>query len=130
MPISSSMGRTSARRFSEAAPGLAAEIENALREMGEENLAHQVPDLLMLSPCGCGDAFCASFHTGVGRSIDRTVPVEGTEQAMVALDESNGKVIYVEVITEDFSKLRDEIRAAFGQPPQGGWSTRTFTRHE
>lgn len=114
------MGRTSARRFSEAVPQLAEEIENALREMGEENLAHQVPDLLMLSPCGCGDPFCASFHTGDGHEIDRTVPVEGTQQAMVVLDESDGKVVYVEVITGDFSLLRDEIRAVFGKPPEAG----------
>lgn len=44
-------------------PTLAAELRRLLEEQGESELAAQVPGLMILDRCRCGDDFCATIYT-------------------------------------------------------------------
>jgi hypothetical protein len=105
--------RSSPRRFGEALPDVAEGIAEDLRDSGRDELAQQVPDLPMVSLCGCHDSFCASFHTGAG-NVDRT---HAWGDSIVDVD-AEGKIVFVEILTIDYSELRDRVRAVFGKPPE------------
>lgn len=44
-------------------PEFASELRQLLIENGETALAEQVPGLMILDRCRCGDDFCATFYT-------------------------------------------------------------------
>lgn len=44
-------------------PAFATELRQLLTEYGEPELAAQVPGLMILDRCRCGDDFCATFDT-------------------------------------------------------------------
>ena len=89
-------------RLTEARPGFATRLEQALREQGEEDLAVQVPTLRLVRACVCGDEYCRSFWTGtpIKRWFrrGRNVVVEGLDEGLVALDAIDGRIVYVEVV--------------------------------
>lgn len=67
----------SAVALSDLAPRFARELQQGLRDIGDDDLAGQVPGLRISSMCGCGDGFCASFYTtdtpdGGGEQVTRT----------------------------------------------------------
>jgi hypothetical protein len=101
-------------RLVDLLPAFAAELDQALRAEGEDELADQIASLVIQSPCGCGDDFCSSFYTGSvpngawGPSLRHVTPVVTT--GMVVLDVVDDLVRYVEVL------YRDDIKAALAGP--------------
>lgn len=89
-------------------PAFAAELQRLLTEAGEPELAAQVPGLVILDRCRCGDDFCATFYTqpkpegryGPGHRNVALTPEEG----MLILDVVDDKIACVEVL------YRDEVR--------------------
>ena len=89
-------------------PEFAFELRQLLLQTGESQLAAQVPGLVILERCRCGDDFCATFYTqpkpqgsyGPGHRNVALTPKEG----MLILDVVSDKIACVEVL------YRDEIR--------------------
>lgn len=94
--------------LSDMLPAFAAELQRLLTDAGEPELAAQVPGLVILDRCRCGDAFCATFYTlpkpegryGPGH---RNVPLT-PEEGMLILDIVGEEIACVEVLD------RDEVR--------------------
>jgi len=94
--------------LTEILPAFAAELEHLLEKEGEAELAAQVPRLVIVDRCRCGDDFCASFYTeakpegayGPGHRCFEVEPTEG----MLILDIVAEKIVHVEVL------YRNEIR--------------------
>ena len=95
--------------LSDALPPLATELSVLLKDAGREDLAAQMHSLKIKSPCGCGDHFCASFHTSGGQSaysIDLN-PREGT--IIVDVDDHE-RIIFVEVLFRpEYKEMLDAI---------------------
>jgi len=97
--------------FTAAFPALAAELRQLLEEQGEPVLAAQVPGLMILDRCRCGDDFCATFYTqpkpeggfGHGHRNVRLMPEEG----MLILDVVAGEIACVEVL--DRKEVRETL---------------------
>jgi hypothetical protein len=53
----------SAPNLADQWPVLARQMQSALRQEGEGQLAMQVQDLRVVVRCDCGDSFCQSFYT-------------------------------------------------------------------
>jgi hypothetical protein len=92
-------------------PELARALEAGLRAQGEEQLAEQVPALVVTEVCRCGQPYCGSFWTTrlpMKRWLmrGRQVAVAGDLAGQVALDVVRGEIAYVEVLHWD------EVRAA------------------
>jgi hypothetical protein len=105
-----------ASRVADILPQLAAELAAGLRGAGEDALAGQVASLRLVARSGCGDAFCASFHTappprgayGEGhRNVEVPVP-----KGVVILDVVQDRVVFVEVLDRGDVRalLRDAAR--------------------
>ncbi|HTZ76062.1 MAG TPA: hypothetical protein VMB47_19245 [Candidatus Aquilonibacter sp.] len=83
-------------------PAFAAELRQLLEAQGEQELAAQVPGLVILDRCRCGDDFCATFYAqpkpdssyGPGHRNVALTPEEG----MLILDVVGGEVACVEVL--------------------------------
>jgi hypothetical protein len=86
-------------------PEFAAELRQLLIEQGEPELATQVPGLVILDRCRCGDDFCATFYPqpkpegayGPGHRNVALTPEDG----MVILDVVVEKIACVEVLNRD-----------------------------
>jgi hypothetical protein len=92
-------------------PLLARTLEEALRAQGEEQLAEQVPGLVVTEVCRCDQPYCGSFWTTrlpMKRWLmrGRQVPVDGELPGQVTLDVVRGEIAYVEVLHWD------EVRVA------------------
>jgi hypothetical protein len=62
-------------------PEVYAELEALVEAVGDPSLADHLEGLTVTEPCGCGDAFCASFYTGTrprgawsAEGVHRTLP--------------------------------------------------------
>ena len=86
-------------------PAFSAELRQLLEEQGEPVLAAQVPGLMILDRCRCGDDFCATFYTqpkpeggfGHGHRNVRLMPEDG----MLILDVVAGEIACVEVLDRE-----------------------------
>ena len=86
-------------------PAFSAELRQLLEEKGESELAAQVPGLMILDRCRCGDDFCATFYTrpkpqgayGLGHRNVVLAPDAGT----IILDVVDGEIACVEVLDRD-----------------------------
>lgn len=92
----------------EVLPSVAHELEQLLKNEGEPELAAQVPELLIVEPCRCGDDFCASFYTqpkpkGAYPAGHRSVEVEPA-RGMIIVDVVADRITHVEIL------YRDDIR--------------------
>jgi hypothetical protein len=93
---------------SDVFPEFATELQHLLTEQGEHKLAAQVPGLVILDRCRCGDDFCATFYTqpkpkGIYGPGHRNVALT-PEEGMLILDVVGGEIASVEVL------YRDEVR--------------------
>ena len=100
--------------LAKAVPELAEEVERELRAAGYEELAAQTASLRMVKSCGCGDDFCATFHTSplAGRPSGKKrfgIPLPDHHMIVHVLE---GAIVEVEVFYRD--DLRPKIRAVFG----------------
>jgi hypothetical protein len=95
-------------------PEFAGELRQLLYEHGERELAGQVPELIILDRCRCGDDFCATFYTqprpqgGFGpshRNVALTI-----EGGMLIVDVVEETIACVEVLYRD--ALRQKLQAA------------------
>ena len=91
--------------LSDTLPELALELERLLAKAGKPELAAQIPGLVILDRCRCGDDFCASFYTqpkpegryGPGHDCMDLDADEG----MVLLDVVAGTIVHVEILNRD-----------------------------
>jgi|SRR5690242_5961860 len=98
----------------EVLPSFAAELEQLLENEGEGELAAQVPGLMIVDRCRCGDDFCASFYTqpkpkgayGPGHRCLELEPAEG----MLILDLLADRIAHVEVLNRN--EIREKLLAA------------------
>ena len=90
---------------SEVLPGLAAELERSLAELGRPDLAGQIRSLRVRAPCPCDVEGCGSFSTGLPMKRwfrrGKLVPVGD-----VVLNTIDGEIVFVEVLG------RPEVTAA------------------
>ena len=96
--------------LSVALPTFYAELERLLKQAKEPELTAQLPGLVVVDRCRCGDDFCASFYTqpkpkGAYGPDLRTLELE-PDQGMIILDILNGKIAHVDVL------YRVDIRTA------------------
>jgi hypothetical protein len=101
-------GNETPKPLVDAFPLLSEELQKLLVQKGESELAAQVPGLVILERCRCGDDFCATFYaqpkpSGAYGPGHRNVSLE-PEQGMLILDVVDDKIACVEVL------YRDEIR--------------------
>lgn len=95
---------TAAVLLSDVAPEFARELESALRDSGDDDLADQVSALRVIDTSGCGDYFCASFYTdrlpedawGAGHEHENVVP--DVRRGMVILDVVDRVIRFVEAL--------------------------------
>lgn len=95
-------------------PAFATELRQLLIEKGEQELAAQVQELMILDRCRCGDDFCTTFYTrprpqggfGPGHRNVALTPDEG----MLILDVVLETIACVEVLDRD--ELRQKLQAA------------------
>lgn len=86
-------------------PALSTELQQLLTEKGESELAAQVPKLMILDRCRCGDNFCATFYTqpkpessfGPGHRNVALTPDKG----MLILDVVEEAIACIEVLYRD-----------------------------
>jgi hypothetical protein len=96
-------------------PSLSQEMQRLLIELGETDLAAQVPQLCIVERCRCGDDFCATFYVqpkptdgyGPGHRNVALTPKTG----MLILDVVNEKITCVEVLYRD--EIREKLLASF-----------------
>jgi hypothetical protein len=94
-------------------PEFAAELQQLLIEKGERELAAQVPGLVILDRCRCGDDFCATFYTqpkpaGAYGPSHRNVTLT-PDEGMLILDVVAGEIACVEVL--DRKDVREKLDA-------------------
>ena len=97
--------------LTEILPAFAVELEHLLRKEGEVDLAAQVPELVIVDRCRCGDDFCASFYTeakpkrayGPGHRCCELEPSEG----MLILDIVAERIVHIEVLNR--SEVRERL---------------------
>jgi hypothetical protein len=86
-------------------PELALELEQLLAKAGKPELAAQIPGLVIVDRCRCGDNFCSSFYTQPkpeGRwGPDHDCLDLDAEEGMVVLDVVAGTIAQVEVLNRD-----------------------------
>ena len=100
--------------FTDAFPAFATELRRLLEEQGELNLGAQVPNLLILDRCRCGDDICGTFYTkpkpiggfGPGHRNVRLMP----EYGMLILDVVAEEIACVEVL--DRNEVRRQLDEA------------------
>lgn len=101
--------------LSEALPQFALELQQLLKQQGQTELAVQVPQLMIVDRCRCGDGFCASFYTqpkpkgalGPGHRCLELEPAKG----MLILDLVADRIAHIEILYRD--DIRKELLAAF-----------------
>jgi|SRR5208337_810647 len=95
-------------RLADILPEFAIELKTLLEASNHRELAEQVPGLVILDRCRCGDSFCASFYTqpkpdGAYVGDHNTIDLDAKE-GVILLDAVNAQIAHVEVL------YRDEIR--------------------
>jgi len=89
-------------------PELALELERLLARAGQPELAAQIPGLVILDRCRCGDDFCSSFYTQPkleGRYGPGHVCMDlDADEGMVLLDVITGKIVHVEILNRATSE--------------------------
>jgi hypothetical protein len=88
-------------------PGLAAELERSLGELGRPDLAEQVPALRIRAVCPCEVEGCGSFYTALPmkRWFRRGKEVPVGELVVNTID---GDIVFVEVLGRP--DVRDALR--------------------
>jgi hypothetical protein len=99
---------TKPRLVSEVLPDLAKELETLLLNVGEANLAAQIPSLRIVDRCRCGDDFCATFYV-LPRPKEGYVDLD-SEKGMLILDIVAEQIAAIEVL------YRDEVRKVIDDP--------------
>jgi hypothetical protein len=88
-------------------PGLAAELERSLGELGRPNLAEQVPSLRIRAVCPCEVEGCGSFSTALPMKRwfrrGKQVPVGD-----LVVDTIDGEIVFIEVLGRP--DIRDALR--------------------
>ena len=88
-------------------PGLAAQLERSLGELGRPDLAEQVPSLRIRAVCPCEVEGCGSFSTALPMKRwfrrGKQVPVGD-----LVVDTIDGEIVFVEVLG------RPDVRDALG----------------
>ncbi len=89
----------------DALPGLAAEVESSLTELGRPDLAGQLSELRVAAVCPCEVEGCGSFYTArpIRRWFRRGRQIDLGD---VVVDTIDGEIVFVEVLG------RPEVRAA------------------
>lgn len=95
--------------MAEALPGLYREALTFLTSAGEDGLVEQLPHLLVVGRCRCGDPFCATFYTKspvryASPSQAEYIDID-SEGGMILIHITDGRIVEFEVIG------RDEIKA-------------------
>ena len=95
-------------RLQEVLPDLAHELTALLQDMAEPDLVRQIPQLLLVDRCCCGDDFCATFYTapkpnGAYGPTHETISLNPSTGEMI-LDLVDRNIVCVEIL------FRDEIR--------------------
>ena len=83
-----------AKRFREALPDLAAEVEALLRQEGKSTLADQVDVVELVDRCRCGDWFCATAYT-----VEKPQGAWGLGHESIALPSDHGELV-VDVVND------------------------------
>jgi hypothetical protein len=95
------------RLVRDLAPGLAAELEQGLRDLRRPDLADQIPSLRVRTVCPCEVEGCGSFYTALPmkRWFRR-----GTQLAVgdLVVDAIDGEIVFVEVLGRP--DVRDGLR--------------------
>ena len=88
-------------------PGLAAELERSLGELGRPELARQVPSLRIWAACPCEVEGCGSFYTALPmkRWFRRGKQVPVGDLVVNTID---GEIVFVEVLGRP--DVRDALR--------------------
>jgi len=95
----------------EALPKFAEELRALLAASEKPDLADQVEDLELLSRCGCGDSFCATFNTSRGE-CRRTLDLDSSEGMVIVDLDAADRILSVEVLyREDVERA---LSAALG----------------
>jgi hypothetical protein len=102
-------------RLAETLPDFALELQQLLVKACEPELAAQIPGLVILDRCRCGDDFCSSFYTKP-KPEGRYGPNHDcmdldADEGMVLLDVVAGKIAHVEVLNRD--DVRRKLIAEF-----------------
>jgi hypothetical protein len=88
-------------------PGLAAQLERSLGELGRPDLAEQVPSLRIRAVCPCEVEGCGSFSTALPMKRwfrrGKQVPVGD-----LVVDTIDGEIVFVEVLGRP--DVRDALR--------------------
>ena len=93
-------------------PAFSEELDAALRNAGEPDLAEQIEGLELIDRCACGDSFCATFYTaerpeGAWQGDHRNLLL-GPERGMLIVDVVDGRIACVEVLDRpDFKAVLD-----------------------
>ena len=95
-------------------PAFSDELAMALREADEAALAARVPYLELVRRCGCGDSFCASFHTakrpqGAAEGAHRNLVLQ-PKTGMLIVDVVDERIVFVEVLDRpEFKTALDRV---------------------
>ena len=88
-------------------PGLAADLESSLGELGRPDLAEQVPSLRIRTVCSCEVEGCGSFSTALPMKRwfrrGKQVPVGD-----LVVDTIDGEIVFIEVLGRP--DIRDALR--------------------
>jgi hypothetical protein len=98
----------------DVAPELVVELQRLLLSEGEAALADQIPGLILVERCRCGEDFCATFYTelrprgsfDLGHQTIALSPDEGT----LNIDVVETRIVQIEVLYRD--ELRKKIHSA------------------
>lgn len=101
--------------LAETLPDFALELQQLLAKASEPELAAQIPGLVILDRCRCGDDFCSSFYTQPepeeSYGPDHRCMDLDADEGMVLLDVVAGTIAHVEVLNRD--DVRRKLMAQF-----------------
>jgi hypothetical protein len=87
-------------RLTDGFPALASELEMALRAIGEQSLADQIPTIEVCGRCECGQRNCGTFYTKPtaeweGQRLRQVIP---QVNRLIALDVCGNDIVCVEFL--------------------------------
>jgi hypothetical protein len=97
-------------RLIDALPELAEELIALLKGEGEDDLAAQIPELLLVDRCRCGDYFCSTVYTALppkgayGPGHDSMLL--DAEQGWIVIDTMDRKIVEIEILDRDDVRKR------------------------
>jgi hypothetical protein len=111
--VNNSNGSAEKRQpLAEVLPEFAAELRQLLEEKGESELAAQVPGLLILDRCRCGDDICATFYTqpkpNGGYGPGHRTAVLAPEEGMLLVDVVAEGIACIEIL--DRKDIRQKLQ--------------------